>query len=91
MLNDLTFCELKEKEVVNVVDGRRLGRLLDIAFTPGGKITGLIVPGEKKFLKNITCSDSIFVPWRCIVRIGEDAILVELSSETPPPPTRCDC
>ena len=75
MLNDLTFCELKEKEVVNVIDGRRLGRLLDIAFTPGGKITGLIVPGEKKFLKNITCSDSIFVPWRCIVRIGEDAIL----------------
>ena len=48
MLNDITFCELKEKEVVNVIDGRRLGRLLDIAFTPGGKITGLIVPGEKK-------------------------------------------
>ena len=62
MLNDLTFCELKEKETVNVVDGKRLGKILDMAFTPGGQITGIIVPGDRKFLKNITGSDSVFVP-----------------------------
>lgn len=92
MLNDLTFCQLKEKEVINVVDGKQLGRILDIAFTPSGHVTGIIVPGERKFLKNITCSDSIFVPWKCIVRIGEDTILVELSQDAPAPrPPACDC
>lgn len=91
MLNDLTFCELKEKEVINVYDGKKLGRLLDIAFTPSGHITGFIVPGEKKFLKNITCQDSIFVPWKCIIRIGEDTILVELSDRNPPAQPQCNC
>lgn len=89
MLNDLTFCELKEKETVNVVDGKRLGKILDMAFTPGGQVTGIIVPGDRKFLKNIAGGDSIFVPWKCIVRIGEDTILVELGRELPPSPKPC--
>lgn len=76
---DLTFCELREKEVVNIVDGRRLGRILDIAFTANGKIVGIIVPGERRFFKNVTGGESIFVAWKNIVKIGEDAILVELT------------
>ena len=68
---------------------KRLGKILDMAFTPGGQITGIIVPGDRKFLKNITGSDSVFVPWKCIVRIGEDTILVELGRELPPSPKPC--
>ncbi len=30
MVSDLTFCELREKEVINIVDGKKLGRILDI-------------------------------------------------------------
>ena len=78
---DLTFCELREKVVLNLVDGRKLGRLIDMAFTVSGKIIGLIVPGDKKFFKNITGNESIFIPWKNIVKIGEDAILVELLGE----------
>ena len=42
MIADLTFCELREKEVVNIADGKKLGRILDIAFTSNGTIKGLI-------------------------------------------------
>lgn len=77
-MSELTFCSLKEKEVVNVVDGKKLGRILDMTFTINGRIEGLIVPGDRKFFKNIAGGESIFVPWKCIVKIGEDAILVEL-------------
>lgn len=80
---DLTFCSLKEKEVVNIVDGKKLGRILDIAFKPNGVITGIIVPGDKRFFKNISGCESIFIPWKKIKRIGEDTILVELGDAPP--------
>ena len=78
MISDLTFCELREKEVVNITDGKKLGRILDMALTCSGNVLGIIVPGEKKFFKNISGDESIFVPWKNIVKIGEDAILIEL-------------
>ena len=78
---ELTFCELREKEVVNIIDGRRLGRLLDIAFSRKGHIVGIIVPGERRFFKNITGGDSIFIKWQHVKKIGQDAILVELGGK----------
>lgn len=91
MIADLTFCELREKEVVNIADGKKLGRILDMAFTSNGTIKGLIVPGEKKFFKNISGDESIFVPWKNIVKIGEDAILVQLGEMGVICPPSCDC
>ena len=91
MIADLTFCELREKEVVNIADGKKLGRILDMAFTSNGTIKGLIVPGEKKFFKNISGDESIFVPWKNIVKIGEDAILVQLGEMGVICPPLCDC
>ena len=78
MISDLTFCELREKEVVNITDGKKLGRILDLALTCSGNVLGVIVPGEKKFFKSVSGEESIFVPWKNIVKIAEDAILVEL-------------
>lgn len=77
---DYTFCELREREIVNVADGRKLGRLSDIAFNEKGMILGIIVPGEKKLLKNIAGADNIFIPWNCILKIGSDVILVDLNN-----------
>jgi len=75
---DVTFLELRCKEVINIIDGKRLGKIIDILFyTKQGRICGLIVPGDKSF--NIfRRNDDILVPWKNILRIGEDVILVEL-------------
>lgn len=78
MVKDITFCEMREKEVVNVIDGKKLGRILDLVFTCSGDIIGIVVPGEKRFFKNIASNESLFIPWKCIIKIGEDTILVEL-------------
>ena len=83
---EYTFCELREREVVNVADGKKLGRINDIAFSEKGQIIGLIVPGERKLIKNITGVDSLFVPFRNVLKIGNDVILVDLSNDPPPPP-----
>ena len=75
---EITFCELREKTVVNMCDGKSLGRVIDIALTFNGHVIGLIVPGDKCIFKNFTTNNSIFVPWQNICKIGDDVILVNL-------------
>lgn len=84
---EYTFCELRERTVVNVTDGKKLGRLSDIALNCKGQTIGIIVPGEVKFLKSITGTNNIFIPWQCILKIGDDVILVDLNNNPSP---RCD-
>ena len=74
---ELSFCELRAKEVVNVLDGRRLGRICDIVFCAHrGHVRGIVVPFARRFF--FSRSQDVFIPWKCINRIGEDVILVTL-------------
>ena len=79
---ELTFCELREKVVFNVIDGKKLGRPIDMAFSLNGQVLGIIVPDEKRLLKCISADNNLFIPWNCIIKIGEDAILVQLQSNS---------
>ncbi len=94
--DDLSYCELRSKEVVNATDGKRMGRIVDILFSrTDGTISGIVVPFARRsvFSKN----QDIFIPWRCVQKIGEDVILVNLVMEAdgrmscnhkePPPPS----
>ena len=45
---ELTFSDLSNKDVVNVVDGKNLGHVTDIKLSfPKGIMVGIIVPGKK--------------------------------------------
>lgn len=75
---EISFCELRTKMVINVIDGKALGRIADIVFSrENSKVIGVIVPGDKGFhlwgRKN-----ELFIPYDRIMRIGLDAVLVEL-------------
>ena len=80
---DITFCELREKEVVNLADGKRLGRVQDLVIESCGKVIGLVVPGEKKLIKALSRDESIFVAWKNIVKLGDDVILIDLNGIVP--------
>lgn len=82
---EYTFCELREREIVNVADGKCLGRLNDMALNGCGKILGIIVPGEKKFFKSVTGCENIYIRWESILKIGTDVILVDLNNTVKPP------
>jgi YlmC/YmxH family sporulation protein len=78
MLREITFCELRQKDVINVTDGKSLGCIVDLVLDyHTGLICGLVVPGEHKFFNFFKC-EQLFVPWQNICKIGEDVILVEL-------------
>lgn len=74
----LSYSALKNKNVINVVDGNNLGRVVDISFSfPEGKVYFLVV-GEKKFFSG---KEKIEIGLCCVKKIGEDAILVSLQNE----------
>lgn len=76
---ETTFCELKGKEVINVLDGKRLGRIVDLVLeTCSGKILGLVVPAYNKGWNVFKNCDDIFIPFNNICKIGDDVILVEV-------------
>ncbi len=80
-----SFIELRCKEVVNILDGRKLGHIIDLVFDLGSaRVLGFIVPGEKTGWNVFKNSSQLFIPYGCIVRIGEDAILVELPAQGVP-------
>ena len=77
---ELTFCELRTKEVVNICDGKRLGNIIDMVFdTTCARVTGIIVPAEKSFMSLFKSNNDIFIPYNRIRKIGKDVILVELT------------
>lgn len=78
--------ELRCKEVVNVVDGRRLGHIVDVVFNlANGCLLGVVVPGEKSFWNVFKSGTELFIALNQIVKIGEDAVLVELFSNSGSP------
>ena len=95
--NDLSYCELRAKEVVNATDGKRMGRIVDILFSRDtGMISGIVVPLSKRVV--FAKSQDVFIPWLCVQKIGEDVILVQLTVEADgrltcgkkePPPKEC--
>ena len=74
--------ELRDREVISISDGRRLGYVSDaLVDTKGGRITALIVPGPARFFGLFGREDDYVLPWGSIARVGPDIILVEGKAE----------
>ena len=72
---ELKFSDLRAKEVINTQDGRKLGRVCDIALCyPENRWIGIIVPGGRFSWKK----NELFIDLKRIVKIGEDVILVNI-------------
>ena len=76
------LCELKEKEVVNICNGKCLGGVVDLQINEcSGAIEALIVPGPGKFCGFFGTDSEYVIPFACIKKIGPDIILVEIKEE----------
>jgi len=70
--------DLRIKDVINVLDGRRLGGLIDVELDHDtGKIKSIVVPGPTKLFGLMGGGGDIVIPWEHIRKIGPDCILVE--------------
>lgn len=71
--------DFKQKEVINVLDGKILGFVVDVNADFGsGEINSIIVAQTGKLFGNILGKNNVTIPWDKIKKIGEDVILVEI-------------
>lgn len=78
----MRFCDLKQKEVINICDCQRLGYVCDLEFNPqNGCIEALIVPGPCKIWGILGSDSEYFIDYCCIKQIGGDVILVDINPE----------
>ncbi|MCI7062303.1 MAG: YlmC/YmxH family sporulation protein [Lachnospiraceae bacterium] len=78
----MRLSELREKEVINICDGERLGNVCDIDFeVKTGRICNLIIPGPCRIWGILGRDQEYIVPYEQIQRIGTDVILVEAERE----------
>ena len=76
------ICELKEKEVINVCSGRRLGCIADVEINIcTGEIEAIVIPGPGKICGFFGTDCEYVIPFSCIKKIGPDIVLVEIKEE----------
>lgn len=75
-----TYTKLKDKDVINICNGKRLGYVSDLEIDlRSGKVIKLIIPGGGKCFNFFSNKNQLCIPWQCIEKIGDDAILVHFS------------
>ncbi len=71
--------DFRQKEVVNVRDGKILGFVIDVdAELTNGSIKSIVVAQVGKLIKSLGGKNNITIPWNNVKLIGEDVILVEI-------------
>ncbi len=70
--------EMRNKEVINVKTGVRLGCVSDVEIdTKDAKLTAIIIYGKLRWCGLLGREDDLIIRWEDIEIIGEDTILVK--------------
>lgn len=78
----INLSEMREKEVINIRDGSRLGFIYDFEIDlEKGRVLAVVLPGEGKILGLFGKNNDLVIDWKNIIRVGQDFILVDLSIE----------
>ena len=77
---ELTYNELRKRDVINVSDGRCLGNIIDLTLEfPRGVLSGITVPGKRtRRIFSFFNKSQVFIDVSRIIKIGSDVILVDL-------------
>ncbi len=71
----MRLSDLQSKNIVNVLDGKNVGSIIDVNVNEMGSIESLVIENNRKFL-SFSKEEEIIIFWKDITKIGEDVILV---------------
>ena len=78
----MRFCELREKEVINLCNCSRLGCVVDVILDMCNcRIEAIIVPGPCRICGLLGYDSEYIIPCECIKKVGPDVIMVEINEE----------
>jgi YlmC/YmxH family sporulation protein len=71
--------DFQTKDVINIVDGKKLGQISDLELDlRQGRIESIVVPAAGRFFGMFGSATELVIPWKNIVKIGLDVVLVRL-------------
>lgn len=71
----MRLSDLQSKNIVNVLDGKNVGSIIDVNVNEAGAIESLVIENNKRLLSFSKDAETV-VLWKDITKIGEDVILV---------------
>ncbi|MFY9175566.1 MAG: YlmC/YmxH family sporulation protein [Peptococcia bacterium] len=80
----IKISDLRDREIININDGRRLGPIKDIELDlENGRVMAIVLPSYpgSRIWGLFGRSEDVVVPWEKIVRIGVDVVLVEVPGQ----------
>ena len=73
----MRLSDLQNKTVVNILDGKNIGNIIDLEIKEDGTAMGLVVEKYKFIISSFTNKKELIIKWNQIEKIGEDVILVK--------------
>lgn len=73
----MRLSDLQTKDVVNVIDGLNLGKIVDAEVNESGQILYFVIEKKKFFQRVFNSNSDILITIKDIKKIGSDVILVE--------------
>ncbi len=81
--------DLRQKEVISVRDGQRLGPVCDVELdVTAARLKALVIYGRPRLLGLLGRAPDRVIPWEEVQLIGEETVLVSGPGDLPPAPRR---
>ncbi|MCI7083116.1 MAG: YlmC/YmxH family sporulation protein [Tenericutes bacterium] len=76
----MKLSELQKKDIVNIKDGKKIGKIIDVYFDESSGYMIKFVIEKTHFVRNIfSNTDEIVIKFSQIKKMGEDVILIDIS------------
>ena len=75
----MRLSDLQDKDIINLIDGRKIGKIIDAVIDDNGNILTLVIQKTKLF-NILPGSSEIEVKWEQIKTIGSDVILIDIKN-----------
>lgn len=76
----MKLSELQRKDIINIKDGKKVGRIIDVEFDPTNGYMIKFVIEKTHFVRNLlNNSEELSIKFAQIKKLGEDVILIDIS------------
>ena len=73
----MRLSELQNKDIVNINNGSKIGKIIDVLINTDGNMESLVVQ-KNKIINVFTNNGEFEIKWNRIKKIGDDVILVNI-------------
>lgn len=77
----MRLSEIQNKDIINIIDGKKIGRIIDADIDSNGMLRSLISEKYRFFFSMFSNKAETEIKWPQIEKIGTDVILVNLNKD----------